>query len=80
MKIFVIGAGAFGTAISSTLCLNTANEVYLWSNIKEEAIEINKTRINEKYFPKIGLNSSHWVAGFSNISITFFNTPPASIG
>ena len=49
--ITIIGAGSFGTAVANVLCNNSNNKVYLWSNIKEEAEEIERTRINSAYFP-----------------------------
>ena len=83
MKIFVIGAGAFGTAISNALCQNSANQVFLWSNIKEDALEINKTKVNENYFPNRKLHDNLRIvynqADILNADVIFLAIPSGSI-
>ena len=50
MRIGVIGAGSFGTAISFLL-LKKGYEVVMWSFLKEDAININKDRENKQFLP-----------------------------
>ncbi|BAU28909.1 glycerol 3-phosphate dehydrogenase (NAD(P)+) [Aneurinibacillus soli] len=50
----VIGAGSFGTALSTVLTENYS-DVSLWARRAELADAINKTRTNERYLPGIQL-------------------------
>lgn len=54
MRIGVIGAGSFGTAISFLL-LKKGYEVVMWSFLKEDAININKDRENKQFLPGVKL-------------------------
>jgi len=54
MKISIIGAGSFGTALAQVLSKN--NEVLLIARDMEIVESINKKNINHKYFPNIILN------------------------
>ena len=47
MKTAVIGAGAWGTALSTVLCKN-GHETTLWCHREERAREIRETRINPR--------------------------------
>ena len=51
-KILVIGAGSWGTALANTLAYNNKN-VFLWTEKQKISDQINKTKINKKYFRKI---------------------------
>ena len=56
MKVSILGAGAFGSALAVTLA-KTSKKVNLWSKNKSQAIQINKNLENVKYlkgivFPK----------------------------
>ena len=51
-KIFVIGAGGWGTALAALLGGKNYN-VNLWARRKELAEEINKTRENKQYLKGI---------------------------
>ncbi len=57
MKISVIGAGAFGTAISCQL-VRAGNEVLIWAYEEEVSKEINKLHQNFTYLPDIILEQS----------------------
>jgi len=54
MKITVLGAGAWGTALARILALRK-HEVALWDYFPETAEIINRTRCNERYLPGITL-------------------------
>lgn len=53
MKIAVIGAGAWGTALALTLCANHA--VSLWSRDAAQLFELTRSRRNERYLPGFDL-------------------------
>lgn len=55
MGIFVLGAGAWGTAIANVLAVNN-EEVILYAREKEVVESINKTGINEMFLPDIKLS------------------------
>jgi glycerol-3-phosphate dehydrogenase (NAD(P)+) len=54
MKITVLGAGAWGTALARILALRK-HDVALWDYFPETADTINRTRCNERYLPGITL-------------------------
>jgi len=54
MKITVLGAGAWGTALARILALRN-HDVALWDYFPETADTINRTRCNERYLPGIPL-------------------------
>ena len=58
MKIGVIGAGSFGTAISQTVSNNTNDNVLLYLRRENLAEEINRTHINTEYYPNTKLNEN----------------------
>ena len=49
MKIYIIGSGKFGTAISNELANNPENNVLLYCRSKNRVNEINYDHYNEKY-------------------------------
>ncbi len=57
VNIFVIGAGAWGTAISNLLARNKIN-VNLWAFEKDVVNFINDTSCNKIYLPNVKLESS----------------------
>ena len=56
-KILVIGAGAWGTALSHVLAMTNSN-VFIWSRNKNISKEININKTNSKYFPKKKLSKN----------------------
>lgn len=57
MKIAVIGAGAWGTALANLLAQNT-HRVTLWAHNAARVDEIRETGRNERYLPGIDLSSA----------------------
>jgi glycerol-3-phosphate dehydrogenase (NAD(P)+) len=55
MKVTVIGAGAWGTALANLLCQN-ANQVTLWGHEPDLLREIQRTGRNEVFLPGIQLS------------------------
>lgn len=53
MKIDVIGAGAWGTALAVCLADDINNKINLLCKTPTQAAEINSTNINKKYFPQV---------------------------
>ncbi len=79
MRISVLGAGNWGTTLS-TICAGNKNEVLLWEFDKENCRSINKYKENKKYLPGIKLTDSIKVTSeVSKISeypdITIFVVP-----
>ena len=54
MKVTVIGAGAWGTALAGVLCQN-GNEVTLWGHDPGYLREVQRTGRNEVFLPGIRL-------------------------
>jgi len=55
MKLLIIGAGAYGLALSNIL--SDKNDVTVYSSLKEEIDNLNKTNKNGKFFNEIILSS-----------------------
>jgi glycerol-3-phosphate dehydrogenase (NAD(P)+) len=55
MKISVLGAGAWGTALASRLAHNVDHRVMLWGRDPRVVDAINNTRLNPQYLPDIAL-------------------------
>ncbi len=62
MKILVIGAGAFGTALASRLAAENKS-VTLWVPKKTQREAINATSINQTYLPGIKLPKNLYTTG-----------------
>ena len=54
MKVAIIGAGSWGTALGLVLARNQ-HSVKLWTHRKEQADELREKRTNERYLPGIAL-------------------------
>jgi glycerol-3-phosphate dehydrogenase (NAD(P)+) len=50
-KIAIIGAGAWGTALSIVLGRKESHEIQLWAHEKEVCESITRDRVNEKFLP-----------------------------
>ena len=57
MKIAVLGAGAWGTALANLLCANK-NDVTLWGHDPEHLLAAQRAGCNERYLPGIKLCSA----------------------
>ena len=51
MKIAIIGAGAWGTALSIALTRHGKHSVHLWAFEKEVVESIQRVRINQAFLP-----------------------------
>ncbi|NQW80838.1 MAG: glycerol-3-phosphate dehydrogenase, partial [Polaromonas sp.] len=74
MKILVIGAGAWGTALAVSASLKTvsgqaAHEVSLWARNAALVETVQSTRQNERYLPGITLAPGLQVLGGSDASL-----------
>ena len=57
MKIAVLGAGAWGSALASALSAH-AHHVTLWGRETQVIAELRATRINTRFLPEIELDQS----------------------
>lgn len=57
MKIAILGAGSFGTALGHLLS-SKQNDVYVWARSEQAAKKINQSHKNEEYLPQIVLNDN----------------------
>jgi glycerol-3-phosphate dehydrogenase (NAD(P)+) len=84
LKISVIGAGAWGTAIANLIAKNSF-PVLLISNDKKIVLEVNKKRSNQVYLPKIKLSSNITASdnlsedSLKNSDLIFIVTPSKTI-
>lgn len=71
MNIFILGAGAWGTAIAAHAARNAlGHRAFLWSRSEVIASQINRARVNQKYLPDISVPAelsvvSDWSSMFS---------------
>ena len=72
-KIGVIGAGAWGTALSNILAKN--HNIVLWAKEKKVCENINKHNENKRFLPKIKLSKKIK----SNISNNFMPERPKNL-
>jgi len=55
MKITVVGAGAWGTALANVLCQNK-NAVTLWGHEREHLLQVEREKCNQLFLPGINLS------------------------
>jgi glycerol-3-phosphate dehydrogenase (NAD(P)+) len=83
MKIFIIGAGSFGTAVGNQLVNNGNNEVCLLTRGKKQEDEINNFNTNKTYFQnKIldkNLKATSDVKQLLNGDVIFITIPSSQI-
>ncbi len=68
MKLGVVGAGSWGTALAKLLSKNF-NSIYIWARNKDTVKQINEERINRKYFPDIKLPEN--IEATTDLNIVF---------
>lgn len=82
MKIFVLGAGLMGTAISSQISKNVEN-VYLWARRKDVCQNIQRYQINLDYYPDNKLSKNiipiNDLEHIENSDIIFFTVPSHAV-
>src|SRR5215813_15423067 len=61
MRLAVLGAGAWGTALAVTL--SAAHRVVLWSRNPEQCRAMQQGRINQRYLPEIALPGALQITG-----------------
>ena len=52
MNVTILGAGAYALALALRFNKNN-NKIVIWSAVKKEILELNKTKKNEKALPGI---------------------------
>ena len=57
MKIAILGAGAWGTAIASLLA-NNGHDVLMWAHERDVVDDINMRHCNNRYLPNVQLHQS----------------------
>ena len=82
-NIYIIGAGAFGTAIANQFAFDTRNTVCLICRSREQANEISENHTNLRYFPNKmlhkALQASASVTELSKADIVFMALPTAAL-
>lgn len=56
MRVTILGAGAYGLALSKVFYRN-GNDTTIWTVLKEEEEEMNTTRMNKRYLPDYHIDS-----------------------
>jgi len=82
MRVAVLGAGAWGTAIACVL--SARHDVALWARNAEQARALGQARRNERYLPGVEIPSAVAVTGnlaaaTSEISLALVATPVAGL-
>lgn len=82
MRITVLGAGAWGTAIA--VYLAARHEVVLWGRDADQCRAIAATRVNQRYLPEIALPpqlaiGSEFAAAIGDAELTLIATPTAAL-
>ncbi len=83
MKIAVLGAGAFGTAMA--IAASDRHDVTLWLRDAAQAQVLANARVNDRYLPghalpaQIGLSSASWGPWLSEQDLVVVATPMAAL-
>jgi glycerol-3-phosphate dehydrogenase (NAD(P)+) len=84
MRIAILGAGAWGTALACALA--SRREVVLWARSPGQAQELDRSRANERYLPGIALAPSivithdlQQAVGFATGGLVAIATPTAGL-
>ena len=78
LRVVIVGAGSFGTALANSLSLNKLNEVFIISRYQEQVEEINKKNTNQRFFPNRTLNNFTATIDYSiikNANVIFLAIP-----
>jgi len=75
MKLAVLGAGAWGTALAVTF--SSRHEVALWARDAEQCMAMRSSRVNERYLPDIAL--PHTLAITSDLTEALAGTEAAIV-
>ncbi len=62
MRIAVVGAGSWGTALAVQLC-RSGDEVWMWDHRADRAAEMDAARENRRYLPGVPLPPTLRVTG-----------------
>lgn len=76
--VFVVGAGAFGTALASVMRLGGL-DVTLWGRDKDHTASLQRDRINTRYLPDVnlpdGLQITHDLSGIDAADVVLMVLP-----
>ncbi|MCE7914809.1 MAG: NAD(P)-dependent glycerol-3-phosphate dehydrogenase [Nitrosomonas sp. PRO4] len=64
MRIAILGAGAWGTALA--INLSVRHQINLWTKDPDHAIELNTHRVNKSFLPGYGLSESITITSIFN--------------
>lgn len=70
MKIDIIGAGAWGTALVACL-YDEQTQLTLYTRSLKQAQEINESQINQKYFPQTKISKNISIKSFSQADLNY---------
>lgn len=80
MRISIVGAGAFGTAMAA-VAAHCGNEIQLWAHDERVADSISKSGTNASYLPGVtlahGTRATHSMSLAAEFSDTFFMIVPS---
>ena len=68
LKIGILGAGSWGTALASYFASILPNDVYLWARDEKICSEINHHKTNSKYLPNIKLGDIYTSSDINEVA------------
>jgi len=82
MKIAILGAGAWGTALA--IALSGKHRIALWARTMADAEQLLQTRCNQRYLPEVGLPASveptaDFNAAMAGADLALIATPTAGL-